>query len=154
MDYQANRIVLSKDGVIDPYAAWLNAYPSLTGADRTSAADPDKDGLSNGVEFVIGGNPTLPSRTGAPVATAAGSNFIVTFKRSDASEGTEVYLEYGTDLQSFPNRILIPAGAVTASPVVVIDHGDTQADDVTITLPRGNDPKKFARLQVTLPAVP
>jgi hypothetical protein len=132
-----------------PFELWMNNYPAITGADRAADVDFDHDGLSNGVEFVIASDPSLTTTTGRPAATVTGGNLVFTFKRSDASEASDVSVEYGTDLQSWPNEILIPAGPLAGPPVNVVDNG-VDPDDVTVTIPMSGDPRKFARLSVTI----
>ena len=56
---------LWNDGAVTgtSYDTWLAAYPSLTGNDRAPDADPDSDGVSNGIEFLLG---TIPNRLRFP----------------------------------------------------------------------------------------
>jgi autotransporter-associated beta strand protein len=44
-------------GPPDPFFAWVQAYPGLTGEDELKTADPDHDGQSNLMEFALNGNP-------------------------------------------------------------------------------------------------
>jgi hypothetical protein len=45
-----------------PYETWVRSFAALTNsADRLSAADPDRDGLPNFLEFALAGNPAVPS---------------------------------------------------------------------------------------------
>jgi autotransporter-associated beta strand protein len=139
--------------VSDPYLAWLAAYPAIAGANRAPAADFDGDGLANGIEFVLGTNPTAATTTGLPAGNVAGSNFIFTFKRSDASKSYPVNVETGTSLLSWPGRILIPTTEVAGRPVTVIDNG-AAPDDITVSIPMGTDARKFARINADIPFTP
>ena len=140
----------------DAYLGWLAAYPALTGASRAPNADFDNDGLANGVEFVIGSNPTTPTTSGLPSGVVSGTNLVFTFKRSDASEAYAVAVETSTDLLTWPpaNAYAIPTVATTGPPVTVVDNGPATLDDVTATIPMAPDAKKFARLKAVIPFTP
>ena len=80
------------------------------GADGTLANknmnfDSDGDGLATGVEWVLGGDPTLASDSAgkAPVLdnTSDPNYFIYTYRRTDAANAdpkTSITVEYGSDL--------------------------------------------------------
>ena len=146
-------MTLSIAGSSDPYLGWATLY-SLTGGDRAPDADPDNDGLDNGIEFVIGSNPTINTPAGnRPSASVVGGNLVFTFKRSDESESFDVFVEHGTTLATWPGQIAIPAGAFSDATITVINN-DPGLDDVTVSIPVGTDPKKFARLRADIPFTP
>lgn len=146
-------MTLSIAGSSDPYLGWATLY-SLTGGDRAPDADPDNDGLENGIEFVIGSNPTTNTPAGnRPGGSVVGGNLVFTFKRSDESEAFDVFVEHGTTLASWPGQIAIPAGAFSDATVTVTNN-DPGLDDVTVSIPVGSDPKKFARLRADIPFTP
>ncbi len=137
----------------DPYSGWADSF-SLVGADRSSDADPDFDGLENGIEFVVGGNPsTNTPAADRPTSVVTGGNLIFSFKRSDISESFNVVVEHGTTLETWPGQIAIPAGEFSDATVTVINN-DPGLDQVTVTIPVGSDPKKFVRLRAVIPAAP
>jgi fibronectin-binding autotransporter adhesin len=146
-------ITLSIAGTSNPYLGWANSY-SLTGGDIAPTADPDNDGLDNGIEFVIGSNPTTNTPAGnRPAASVIGGNLVFTFKRSDDSESFDVFVEHGTTLATWPGQIAIPAGAYSDANVTVTNN-DPGLDDVTVSIPIGTDEKKFARLRADIPFTP
>jgi autotransporter-associated beta strand protein len=146
-------ITLSIAGTSNPYLGWANSY-SLTGGDRAPTADPDNDGLDNGIEFVIGSNPTTNTpAANRPAASVIGGNLVFTFKRSDDSESFDVFVEHGTTLATWPGQIAIPAGAYSDANVTVTNN-DPGLDDVTVSIPIGTDGKKFARLRADIPFTP
>jgi len=70
-----------------PYLQWAIGPFVNPFTDTDPTADSDGDGLSNLMEFVSGGDPTVDDRsTVAPSVTTDGNNLLVTFRRSDASE--------------------------------------------------------------------
>ncbi len=145
-------MTLTVPGGGNPYTSWADSF-SLTGGNRAPSADPDNDGLENGVEFVIGSNPTTATTSGKPSASLSGGNLVFTFKRSDESEAVDVFVEYGTTLATWPGQFAIPAGAYSDANVTVINN-DPGLDDVTVTIPVGSDTRKFARLRADVPYTP
>jgi fibronectin-binding autotransporter adhesin len=135
------------------YNAWIGGFGLALG-DQDAGDDPDKDGVSNAVEWVVGGNPATGSDVGKlPVATTPGSNFVVSFKRDQDSKvaGTSVAIQVSTTLIDWP--VVYDVGDTTATSsggVTVTDNLDG-TDTVTLTLPLApEDPAKFARLRVTI----
>ena len=142
-----------------PFSNWAAGAPyNLVGADATFEADPDNDGIKNGLEWVLGGNPTTNSSNRAPAATRDQSgNLVLTFTREESSIGqATLALEYDTDLDgAFANSFEIDAdgGSDLNGVTVAIDQGATP-DAVTVTMPAAfanSTGKIFARLKVTQP---
>ena len=67
------------------FADWA-ACSGLTGSAAAADADLDSDGLPDGAEYILGGNPTVPATSGRPTATNNGGNMILIFSRDDESE--------------------------------------------------------------------
>ena len=130
-----------------PFASWITGYYAAPG-NMAADADPEGDGLSNSIEYVLG---TLPDKynPGGPNVSSAGGNFIFTFQRALASKNsyTSVAIEVGTDLVIWPDRY-----DVDTNPVKVSAGSDPNHETVTLTLPRDPDARQFARLRVTVTA--
>lgn len=147
----SNNIALVKQ--TDAYLGWLATYPTLTGANRAPGVDFDNDGLDNGIEFVIGSDPTQTTgsaTSGYPAATVTGGNLVFTFKRSTASKAYPVTVETSTDLATWPpaKAYLVPTADTAGPPVAV--SGET----VTVTIPMAPDASKFARVKADIPFTP
>jgi hypothetical protein len=129
------------------FAGWIGegGY-DLTGAEAAVDFDYDGDGLENGVEYVLGSDPTSPTG-GGPVAAADGADFVFTFQRALASKtpDTTVVIEVGTDLVNWPG--IYP---VDTTPEVTITPGAPGYETVTLRVPRAPDASKFARMRVTV----
>lgn len=147
VDYDAgtSQIKLVKDG----FSAWA----LLNGLSGTDTDDFDKDGLADGVEYVLGTDPLTSSSNdpAAPVGALEGDNFTFTFRREDAAMTPDITLaiEVGTLLDTF--GFTYGVGADTASStagVTVTDNGTY--DTVKLTIARAPDDAKFARLRVTV----
>lgn len=129
------------------FGSWIGGFGLALG-DQDPGDDPDGDGFSNLLEYVLGGTPSLHDATTiAPVPTKSGNDYILTFKRSDRSESDTVQtLEYGNDLIGWTS---IPIGAISAAPVVVEENvPSADLDQVTVTLPTNGATQFFARLKV------
>lgn len=62
--------------VFDPYAEWLENYPTLT--ETGKSADPDGDGFDNGTEFAFDGDPMVGTPSLSTI-TGTASNTVITF---------------------------------------------------------------------------
>jgi autotransporter-associated beta strand protein len=151
------------------YTSWLNGFfpgvsdPAIIGADK----DPDKDGIANGVEMVIGGNPQLGIDTAMlptievvtnPVsvpAIPAGNYLLFTYRRSDlsATAGVTAVCETNSDLSK-------PWTPTVGVPGVVIQVDDnynftppaaSPTDRVRVYVPRVAHSTQFGRLKVLVP---
>ncbi len=138
-------LVKISNGSADPYTSWIDGFASLTNpADKDKNADPDKDGLPNVIEFVLDSNPTSATITNLPTLTSAGSNFVFTYTRRDDAEALNPKVEFDADLAG---TWTTTQDGVNCS-IVVTENGSAP-DTVTVTIPKGNLPKQFARLVVT-----
>ena len=130
------------------FNSWITGF-GLALIDQGPAADPDHDGLTNLLEYVLGGTPNVNDAAAiAPAGTKSGSDYIFTFKRSDLSEAdTTQTVEYGNDLTVWGSYMI---GASPGVPPVVIqeDVPSSGLDTVTVTIPTLGAPKFFARLKV------
>jgi hypothetical protein len=134
----------------DPgFTFWLD-YMNLQGADRLASADPDKDGIPNSLEFVLGGQ---PSGTGAasfallPQITMEPTWATFVFRRADVAAASGPFAEYSGVL----NGTWTPAtNGVNGVEVTVADDGfGPGVDRVTVKIPR-TPGKLFVRLNGNL----
>lgn len=133
------------------------AYDAFETANGISGAgadtDSDGDGIPNGIEFVIGGDPSGPgsdSSSFLPAATVDATNLTFVFRRTDASAGFDPVVESSSTLASWT-----PAQGGVGGVVITEDnnfYGPT-TDRVTVTIPRAlaNGSAFFARLRVDIP---
>lgn len=120
-------------------------------------ADPDRDGLANLIEFVIGGQPD-PAVAGAnsnhlsPTATIVGDDLVYTFRRSTISlnqPGIAIKVEYGSELTGWQTAT-VGLNGVTTTVTSAIEPG---MDEVEVRIPNSlaQGAKFFARLHVMMP---
>jgi autotransporter-associated beta strand protein len=134
----AGEVKLVKSG---GFGAWADSFEGLT--DKTPGGDPDNDGIKNLVEYVIGGDPRVSSAGFLPKQAIVGTNLVLSYQRSDASEADTTQTgQWSTNLVDWNN--IAP---------VQVNENDTAPDDMTISIPLSNAAggKLFGRLQVTMP---
>ena len=133
---------------VSGYDAWkiVNA-PTGTAAD-----DYDGDGVSNGVEYVLGGTKDTNDSGKLPKLSTVGGNRVYTFTRDQKSidGSTTVEIEVGTNLATWPTIYTVPDTAQSHNPGVTVVKGTSGFDTVTLTLPQSPDATEFARLKVAV----
>ncbi len=133
------------------FSSWIGGFD--VGGQNGLDDNPDHGRLPNGLEFLLGGNPTMANDTALPVVNTEISDLVLTFDRDDQSIGfLDVVVEVSTDLVTWPeeDRILIGADTVSSGAgVTITDEGGTDA--VEVRIPRGLDSRKYARIRVSLP---
>jgi autotransporter-associated beta strand protein len=133
------------------FATWIGGFnPPLSDPnDRLPGADPDNDGISNLMEYVLyQGDPTVSSPAILPTAATPGSNLVFTFyRRNESTTDTTQTFQYGSDLSGWTD-LAIPGGAGV---VVTPDTPSSGIDKVEVTITRTGNPKLFGRLMVLKP---
>jgi autotransporter-associated beta strand protein len=136
----------------DPYELWAET----NGVEAVTVdTDSDGDGISNGIEFVLGGDPSGPNSNSnglLPTVTADASHLIFTFRRTDASTAFAPYVQYGSSLSNWTPAV---HNAPVESPVSITTENDAieaGIDRVTVKIPRAlaNGNRVFARLAVDI----
>lgn len=136
-----------------PYDTWADGPFSGTLTDPSASLDFDNGGLATGIEWVVGGDPTLGSDDAGKAPTFSNSdpaNFVFTFRRSDAANtdaNTTITVQYGTTLGAWTPATNGVDG-VTIDDTAVPEAGFRT---VVVTIPKslaGPGGKLFARLKV------
>lgn len=134
------------------YSSWITTFGLALG-DQGASADPDGDGISNAVEWVLGGNPAtgMDAAKLPTVSTSAGS-LIFTFKRDQDSKvaGTTVAIEVGTSLASWPTVYNVGNDTAGSSAGVTVTDNLDGTDTISLSVTQAPDAAKFARLKVTV----
>lgn len=130
-----------------PYDTWANSF-NLVGADRAMDKELDGDGLPNGAEFVVGGNPVLGvDGDKAPTLTAPSGGFAeFVFRRTAVSAYLTIRAEYDSDLQGTWTPAVNGVGGVTVTEAT--NGFGSGVDRVTVRIPAAG-PTVFARLRVS-----
>jgi hypothetical protein len=148
-----NNIVLNVSGLSSgsAYDAWMAANAPASNPDD----DSDGDGVSNAVEFVLGGTSSAKDLEKLPVPATDGSDMTFTFERDQSSidPKTSLSIEVSNDLVTWdtaPSPYTVPDVAVANNPgVTVVKNTPPDFDTVTLRLPQ-SETKKFARLRVVI----
>lgn len=150
-------LTVSTGPSLSAYDQWATVTYGLTGPNAAFDFDFDNDGIDNGLEWILGGNPTTNSAGILPLATRnLSGDLVLTFTREeDAIPETSLKVQFGTDLASWPKQATI--GATSSGPdangVTVSIDTVASPDAVTVTIPASNAPsgRIFARLNATQP---
>jgi autotransporter-associated beta strand protein len=115
-------------------------------------ADANGDGVSNGLAWILGAaDPSTDARSLLPTVSTTATNMVFTFKRTQASinAGAALSVEVGTTLAAWSTTYTVGADTAGSTSGVTIakDSPSAGTDTVTVTVARGADGKKFARLK-------
>ncbi|MEI6673833.1 MAG: choice-of-anchor D domain-containing protein [Verrucomicrobiota bacterium] len=139
---------------VDGYAGWATTS-GLTGSagsttDPAFDADPNKDGVKNGLAWMLGGDPLGNARARLPHATTNSSGLTLTFKRRSVIGASHLYLEYG-DLAGNWMTVTVPAisGSEVGATFTISAATETGFDDVVCVIAKEGNLKRFARLMAT-----
>jgi fibronectin-binding autotransporter adhesin len=80
-------IKLVQSGGAGGFDSWADSWTSPPLSDKTAGGDPDNDGVSNLLEYVLGGDPRVSDTDILPKQKIEGGFLVLSYKRSDASEG-------------------------------------------------------------------
>ena len=145
------------------FGKWIDGFTFAAGADKSLTGDPDHDGISNGVEMVLGGNPAtgmdaalLPvsARVTADIGHGSQSYFKFTYRMTQASVDASVVTDcqYATD----PTSASWTAAVNGINGVVIATTTDGFATGVhkvevwlPVSLAQGG--RLFARLRAVAP---
>jgi len=151
-------ITLDLISSISPFENWATTTHGLSGPAAAPAADPDHDGLTNVLEFVLGGEPN-PANPGTdsvgllPTFAQSGSNMIFTYRRTALSltqPGISITTEYGSTLTGWATA---QNGILGVTINFFTDFYGTGIDKVEVAIPQSlaTGTKLFARLHVSMP---
>ena len=134
------------------FDTWVGATgKGLTGSAAAFNADPDHDGIPNGIEFVLGSEPNPANANAAspalPTAHKSGNNLVFTFTRRHEA----AYLNPSVEFSNNPGGPWTTATDPTTATIAVTPG--SLADTVDVTIPQGSNTKLFARLKVGINAV-
>jgi hypothetical protein len=156
--HDSDKLTLTVSAGMSAFDSWALGA-GLDGSAHKEAGfndDPESDGLANGLEWVLGGNP-LVSDAGSLVtitASATGGLTLV-FSRAAGSIGeASLFFDWDVDLDAFANTLATGTSDVGPNgndPTIDIDAPGV--GQITVNIPAANAPdgKLFARLRATMP---
>ena len=131
------------------YSNWASA----NAPGSTPAADYDEDGVSNAVEYLLGGTVLTDDLSKLPAISASGGNILFTFTRHQSSINatTTLLIQASATLLNWPDNYIVGADTATSSAGVTVLKGVPAGfDTVTLSIPQSPDAKIFIRLHITL----
>jgi autotransporter-associated beta strand protein len=137
----AGQIKLVKSG--GGFSDWADSWTGPALSDKSPGGDPDGDGISNVLEYVIGGDPRVSSTSYLPGQAIVGTDLVLSYERSDASEADTTQTgQWSTNLTDWNDL----------APVLVSENA-AAPDSMEIRIPLTNavGGKLFGRLNVTKP---
>jgi len=133
--------------VTDPYAAYLSTHGLDPAGDGAPAADPDKDGIANLLEFFLGRSPVAldASDTFPALRVDSGPSpaLVFEFRRAKAAEATPYAVEYSDTLSG----AWTPAASGAGGVVIETTSLDADFDRITVRFTAAG-PKLFVRLKL------
>jgi len=133
---------------LSPYQQWAQGAPyNLSGDDAGFNADPDHDSVPNGIEFIVGGNPTVANDANAllpqvSVTGAPGSRIAtITFRTTAVSNYLNPALQHSANLIDWD---IATAGQNVLS--YVLDDISIPGVNLYTLQVNANDPRGFFRL--------
>jgi hypothetical protein len=134
------------------FASWIGGYPAATSASEFNQ-DADKDGVGNGVDNLLGSDPTTQ---GAGLYQTFSTGTILKFRHNQTNsmvaEVSSAY-QWSTYLTNWYARgITNPGGTrATISAVTIVNLTDPQNDviEVTVTITAGSAKKMYCHLSAS-----
>lgn len=129
------------------YQSWAQTHAQGSQPNQ----DADGDGVSNAVEFILGGDAATNDITKLPVSTATGDNFTFSFLRKRSSiDGGVLAIEVGTNLLQWTTYHVGNTTAGSAAGVAIVENTPDGFDTITLTVPKNGAPSMFGRLKVSV----
>ncbi len=147
-------LTVASGATLQPFASWAAAN-GLIGAGAAFTADPDGDGIPNGLEWILGGNPQATNPGILPLVSVNATYVVLTFNRSDATEVTStLYTQWSSDLITW-NDVPVGATSITTPQGVIVSVTENAAapDAISVSFPRSLSPSGhlFVRVRATMP---
>lgn len=155
VSYTGTQAILTKVAAAG-YDSWktLPANGLTAGVNDGVNDDPDFDGISNLLEFVLGG---IPAGAGAadpsilPAQSLTPTTLVLDFDRDELSDGdVTLKVQWSNDLATWGSPNEVTVGAASAGIVTVTENG-AAPDTIQVAIPRGSNTRLFARVLVTRP---
>ncbi|MCW1915442.1 glycoside hydrolase family 32 protein [Luteolibacter sp. GHJ8] len=143
---------------VGPYLAWSSSkgLDGSPGKEAGFEADPDRDGIANGLEWVLGGDPL--SGDASSLMTTSGNStagLSLSFSRDETTPGSaSLWVQYASTLAGPWTSVPVSqSGGSYPNGVTVVINETASPDQVTVTIPAGNalNGRLFARLRATTP---
>ncbi len=117
----------------DPYAEWAEVTSGLSGVEAAFDADPNGDGVANGLAFFLGAaDATADARSLLPALSVSPPSASLSFGRADAAIGNAFRVRFSADLAAWVEAIDGQAGVTVQLDDDALGLG---MDQVTVSVP-------------------
>ncbi|MES2439915.1 MAG: Ig-like domain-containing protein [Verrucomicrobiota bacterium] len=142
------------DPLVSGYGAWIATYyPGVTDVNIVGfGADPDKDGIANGVESLIGGDPTAPGVFATSELEKNDNVFTFLYPQdSVVPVGIDAAYQWSTDMVTWHTTGQSAGGVTVSITDQLWDNSDPEITiyQVTATVTAGTAAKLFVRVGAT-----
>ena len=143
--------ILAVEATTMNYERWMEGIAFASGADALATADPDRDGMSNLLEYALGTNPLVadsdhPSAPRLIIVDHNGSSYLgMTYQRPSTATDRR------GDLIERVTRSTNPGGTWSTDEVILHDSSDDGTIETRVhrsTLPMGTLDREFLRFEV------
>lgn len=136
-----------------PYESYISTTWNLNGPDAAADVDFDHDGLPNGIEFVLGSDPSQASNGEAPTWLVDATHLRFTHRLSENAISDNPVVQYSTDLITWTTAL---NGVNGVSITTQLDQFGSGVSGVTVAIPRSLavGGKLFTRLSVNVATTP
>jgi hypothetical protein len=137
------------------FNSWIssNQY-GLDINNRTINADPDKDGVSNLLEYILNGSPVVSDRNILPTLVVSGENFVFSFiQRNAAKTYAGLTFQYSSDLSTWIDVPIPVSSGSSGFFNFKFKENDGASEEVSISIPKtslGSSSGFFGRICTTL----
>lgn len=151
----AGMISFVSQGETTPFQSWTLSFPLLdTATKQLPEADPDNDGLTNLMEFILNGDPQIYDNASiAPKLSTTPTHFNFTFNRKiDSEVSTTLIFQYSSDLINWTDAAVGAASGVNSGATITVMKTIGVPDAISISIPKSVTAtgKLFGRLKATL----
>lgn len=145
----ANILDIYNAATVSAYASWAQSFGLVVTGNGAPMADPDNDGISNSIEFLLGSSPISGVAANLPVLSKNANNVEVLYRRKLSATGAGFVdrVEYSTLLTS---GSWLPAVNGESGVAIQVTPVDATTEEVKVTIPVTGT-KNFARLRVVAP---
>ena len=147
-------ILIVTNGITPTFATWAldMGLDGTAGKEAGFTDDPEHDGISNGLEYTLGGNPLVSDPSILPQPVIVGGNLQLTFTRNDESESAvSIAVQSGSDLNSWTTDVISSTsnGPNASGVTITVSENGISPDSIAIEIPVVTNGPRFLRLVAT-----